>query len=78
MLAAVGVNFPSPKQVVRAGVEVQDHPRVVIDPPFGVTLAQWRAKLPTPNKIKIAPGSTLILQGDLRGLLIESLELKAC
>ena len=76
MLAAAGVPLPSSVQIVRAGIEVQDCPRVVIDPSFGATLAQWCAKLPTPANIKLAPGSTLVLRGDLRGLRLESLELK--
>jgi len=76
MLTAAGVDLPPPQKVLRSGIEIDDHPRVVIDPSFGVTLAQWRAKLPMPGNIKLAAGSTLVLKGDLQGLIIESLELK--
>jgi len=76
MLAAAGVPLPTAPKAVRAGIEVDDCPRVVIDPSFGVTLAQWKAKLPTPSSVKLAHGSTLVLKGDLKGLSIESLDLK--
>ena len=78
MLAAAGVPLPTAPKAVRAGIEVDDCPRVVIDPSFGVTLAQWKAKLPTPSRVKLAHGSTLVLKGDLKGLSIESLDLKVC
>lgn len=76
MLAAAGVALPGFTQVVRAGVEVDDCPRVVVDPSFGVTLAQWKSKLVKPADVKLAPGSTLILRGDLKGLRVGSLDLK--
>ncbi|KAL1508677.1 hypothetical protein AB1Y20_004772 [Prymnesium parvum] len=76
MLSALGVQVDVDRLVVRAGVEVIDCPRVVIDPSFGVTLDEWRSKLPSPSNIKLAPGSTLVLSGDLRKLRIESLNLK--
>ena len=76
MLAACGVALPAAAEVKRAGVRVSDCPRVVVDPSFGVTLADWRAKLPTPHDVRLSPGSTLLLQGDLRGLTIHSLEVK--
>ncbi|KAL3919700.1 MAG: hypothetical protein SGPRY_005536 [Prymnesium sp.] len=76
MLAAAGVALPGFTQVVRAGVEVDDCPRVVVDPSFGITLAQWKSKLVKPADVKLAPGSTLILRGDLKGLRVGSLDLK--
>ena len=57
-------------------MSVVDVPRVVIDPSFAVGVASWRQKLPTPDAVQLAAGSTLLLQGDLRGLTIESLELR--
>jgi len=71
-----GVALPPPPKVERSGVVVDDWPRVVVDPSFGATLAEWREKLPTPSAVSIAPGSTLLLQGDVSGLRIESLTLK--
>jgi len=76
MLRAAGVALPPPPKVERSGVVVDDWPRVVVDPSFGATLAEWREKLPTPSAVSIAPGSTLLLQGDVSGLRIESLTLK--
>lgn len=58
-----------------SGVKVNLGPRVVIDPTFGVGLAAWRKKLPTPWDVKLGKNSTLVLQGELRGLRIESLTL---
>ena len=59
-----------------AGVTVSLGPRVVVDPSFGVGLAAWRAKLPTPSEVRLGVSSTLLLLGELRGLRIESLELQ--
>uniref|UniRef100_A0A7S0Q906 UTP-monosaccharide-1-phosphate uridylyltransferase n=1 Tax=Coccolithus braarudii TaxID=221442 RepID=A0A7S0Q906_9EUKA len=75
-LSACGVRLPQPSTVSRAGVEVVDMPRVVIDPSFGLTLSEWKAKLPSAEKVSLAPGSTLVLKGDLSGLCIESLTLQ--
>jgi len=75
MLAAAGVKLPAFNEATRGGVTVMDCPRVVFDPTFGATVADWNAKLLTPSAIKLAPGSTLVLRGDLSGLTIESLEL---
>ena len=38
-------------------------------------LNTWKAKLPEPSAVQLAPGSTLVLRGDLSGLTIESLAL---
>jgi len=76
MLHAAGVPFAEPAKVSRGGVVVTDWPRVVVDPSFGATLASWKSKLPTPEQVSIAPGSTLVLAGDLDGLCIQSLQLK--
>ena len=75
MLQAAGVVLPDAPTVSRGGIKVSDVPRLVVDPTFGVTISDWKAKLPTPGAIKLAPGSTLVLRGDLTGLTIESLEL---
>jgi len=44
---------------------------------FGLTLVEWRAKLLSPEKVSIGAGSTLLLKGDLTGLVVESLTLEA-
>ena len=76
MLKAAGVALPASARASRGGILVDDCPRVVVDPSFGITITEWRQKLPTPAAVQLAPGSTLILQGDLRGLRIHSLKLR--
>jgi len=75
MLAASGVRIPKASFEEMGGVHVAMSPRVVIDPSFGVGVASWRAKLPTPEAIRLTRTSTLLLQGELKGLRIESLNL---
>ena len=75
MLAAAGVQMPTPPSVTLSGVTVKLGARVVIDPSFGIGVAGWCSKLPTPQEISISSRSTLLLQGDLSGLRIESLQL---
>jgi len=76
MLAAAGVPVPAGSMTTLSGVKVALGPRVVIDPTFGVGLATWRRKLPTPRDVSIASNATLLLTGELHGLRIESLDLK--
>ena len=71
----LGVTDQKSKTVVRAGVCVSETPRVVIDPSFATSLAEWRSKLPTPSEVRLAPGSTLLLLGELDALTIDSLSL---
>jgi len=78
MLAAAGVTLPAAPSVTLSGVKVALGARVVIDPSFGVGLAAWRAKLPTPGAVRLQRSATLLLMGDLTGLRIESLELSGC
>ncbi len=75
MMAAAGVTFPTAQLTSMSGIKVSLGPRVVIDPSFGIGLAEWRAKLPTPGAVHLERDATLLLMGDLRGLCIESLEL---
>jgi UDP-sugar pyrophosphorylase len=75
MLKAAGVKLPRPTSTSLSGINVALGPRVVIDPTFAVGVAAWRRKLPTPTNVNLGPHSTLVLQGELRGLRIESLEL---
>jgi len=75
MLQAAGVEVPDAVSADMSGVSVSLGPRVVIDPTFGVGVAAWRAKLPTPRAVKLAANATLLLMGELNGLRIESLEL---
>ena len=42
MLAAAGVKLPAFDETSRGGVAVMDCPRVVFDPSFGVTVADWK------------------------------------
>ena len=76
MLAAAGVQLPPPVGATRAGIALSETPRVVVAPSFGVTIAEWRAKLPTPAAVSLAAGSTLVLDGHLAALTIESLALQ--
>ena len=75
MLAAASVPTAPPNMVAMSGVRIALGTRVVIDPTFGVGLAAWREKLPTPKAVRMSNRSTLLLQGELRGLRIESLDL---
>ena len=75
LLAAAGVSLPAAAPVERGGIRLADSPRVVVDPSFGVGVAAWRAKFPTPRWVSIAAGSTLVLRGRLEGLSIEKLDL---
>ena len=75
MLRVAGVELPAAATVSMSGVSVALGPRVVIDPSFAVGVAAWREKLPTPSAVRLSASSTLLLQGDLRGLRIESLDL---
>ena len=75
MLAAAGVTIAPPNEVSMAGVRVSLGARVVIDPTFGIGVAAWREKLPTPKAVRMSNRSTPLLQGELRGLRIESLDL---
>jgi len=70
------VPVPAGSMTTLSGVKVALGPRVVIDPTFGVGLATWRRKLPTPRDVSIASNATLLLTGELHGLRIESLDLK--
>lgn len=75
MLTAAGVSMPPAVAATMAGVAIKLGVRAVIDPSFGVDVAAWKAKLPSPSKIKMTARSTLLLQGDLSGLVIEELDL---
>ena len=75
MLAAAGVRLPPAAATLLAGVKVSLGARVVVDASFGVGVAAWRAKLPTPTAVSLTSRSTLMLEGDLRGLRIEELTL---
>jgi UDP-sugar pyrophosphorylase len=75
MLAVAGVTMPPPVESPMSGIKVALGPRIVIDPTFAVGASKWREKLPTPSDVKITANSTLILEGELRGLRIESLHL---
>ena len=75
LLAACGVRLPLSDTQVRSGVTVRDTPRVVIAPSFGATLAQWRSRLRNPGSIRLAPRSTLVIEGDTTGVVIDSLDL---
>ena len=75
MLSAAGVPIASANDVVMAGVRIALGARVVIDPTFGVGVTAWRQKLPSPQAVRLSNRSTLLLQGELRGLRIESLDL---
>ena len=75
MLSAAGVPIAPANDVVMAGVRIALGARVVIDPTFGVGVAAWRQKLPSPQAVRLSNRSTLLLQGELRGLRIESLDL---
>lgn len=75
LLAAAGVSLPAAAPAERGGIRLADSPRVVVDPSFGVGVAAWRAKFPTPRWVSIAAGSTLVLRGRLEGLSIEKLDL---
>lgn len=78
MFTGAGVLMPKPNDVTMAGVRIALGARVVIDPTFGTGLAAWREKLPTPASVRMTNRSTLLLQGELRGLRIESLDLDGC
>jgi UDP-sugar pyrophosphorylase len=67
MLTAAGVSMPPAVAATMAGVAIKLGVRAVIDPSFGVDVAAWKAKLPSPSKIKMTARSTLLLQGDLSG-----------
>lgn len=75
-LAAAGVPMPPPAELSLSGVRVADVPHVVIDPSFGVGVAAWREKLPTPAQVRLERGSSLVMRGDLSGLRVESLHLR--
>ena len=75
MLAAADVPVAPPNDAVMAGVRILLGARIVIDPTFGVGVAAWREKLPSPQSVRVSNRSTLLLQGELRGLRIESLDL---
>ena len=47
MLTAAGVKLPLFEETTRGGVAVMDCPRVVIDPSFGVTVADWKVSKST-------------------------------
>ena len=55
-------------------ITVDDWPHVVIAPGFCVNLATLKAVFPTPGKVSIAAGSTLVLSGPGK-IVIHSLDL---
>jgi len=75
MLAAAGVPLPPAPLTALSGVKVALGAKIVIDPSFATGLAEWKAKLPTPEAVSLGKGSTLLLLGDCSGLCIERLTL---
>lgn len=78
ILTAVGVQIPNMEDRSLSGVAISIGPRVVVDPSFGVGIADWRSKIPSPDAVKIDSHATLLLLGDLTGLRIETLSVKGC
>lgn len=78
VLLGIGVNVAPPRRVTfgdgDTAITVDDWPHVVIAPGLCVNLATLKAVFPTPGKVNIAAGSTLVLSGPGK-IVIHSLDL---
>lgn len=78
LLRATGARVAEATTRDFAGVNVPEPPHVVLAPSFSPSFAHLRAKLPTPDRVAVAAGATLVVEGsgvelrsvDVRGALV--------
>jgi len=73
ILKSIGVQVETAEPATFKGITVTPGPQVVVYPDFARCPAEYKAKFPTPEKVKISANSTLILQGE--NVTIKSLDL---
>ncbi len=64
-LAGVQVRTAGGKSTAWLGIPVPNLARVVLAPSFAATVAELRARFPTPDKVSISDRSSLVLEGDV-------------
>jgi UDP-sugar pyrophosphorylase len=73
MIRAVGCQVEDASEESYLGIKVVPGPAIVLKPSFVTAPAEYKAKFPTPDKVKISSRSTLIVSGS--GVTIEQLDL---
>lgn len=71
-LAAVGVPAPAPGSLEVFGFKLREPAHVVLHPNFAPSFGTLKAHFPTPDKVAIASGSTLVVDG--ADVTVESLD----
>ena len=72
-MRTLGCDVGPPRNATYRGVSVSASPAIVLDPSFAPCLTLLKAKLPSPQKVSISAGSTLVVSGE--AIVIEQLTL---